>query len=106
MKIYIDISDMLMANFISGIQRVVREVIIGMNDLNAYDMMLLVYEKKDGYFREVNKNRLFEQIREPQINRKKCISKNIIRVEDMERDSLLLEIDGVWHSTGEQEDVI
>lgn len=99
MKIYIDISDMLMANFISGIQRVVREVITGMWNRNTYDMVFLVYERKDGLFREVNKKRLFEQIKGKQINRKTCIGKKKIRAEEIERGSVLLEIDGVWHST-------
>lgn len=98
MKIYIDISNLLTTTFITGIQRVVREVIVRMNNNDSYELKFLVYDEANEKFLNINRDGFLAQLNEGNLDKKKCVE-SVFQIGDIEPNSIWFDIDGVWHST-------
>lgn len=97
MIIYVDISNLLYTSFITGIQRVVREVLSRMQDDSEFE--LLAYDFSKDCFLLVDKQVFFDKLKKGVIDREKCITNNEVKYTDLQDNSIFFDIDGVWHST-------
>lgn len=98
MKIYIDVSNLLLVNFVTGIQRVVREVTIRMLKNPEIQTVLLSCQRGQDVF-DILDNEAFLKCFDEEIgDRKKIISGNTCALGDLEAGSVFFDIDSVWGS--------
>lgn len=99
MKIYIDLTNLLQQDFVTGIQRVVRELTIRLllqaNNLN-YEMVLLSYHEASGKFLILDTEKVVDFYKGSLGEKKDCYSKNSLSVFDFEGGSVFFELDAVW----------
>lgn len=95
MKIYVDITGFINVKFMTGIQRVVREITFRLLEKNDIDLKLLYCPNK-----LLNEFYLIDNIKYKNIidslNKKSCVTFRSIRCEDIEENSIFYEVDGVW----------
>ena len=60
MKIYIDVSVLTLATFVTGIQRVTREIIIRLLETRQEDVVLLHYNARDNVYHRIDNTMFFE----------------------------------------------
>lgn len=127
MKIYIDVSNLMHVNFISGIQRVVREVVLRMLAEPDFELVLLAFDERDRqlhvldneafrtYFQDGQGSKEAILASKKQGNRETAFGakksesggevmvekpdgESIQRMEDFQPGEIWFEIDSVWHS--------
>ena len=60
MKLYIDVSNLIKVDFITGIQRVVREILMRILDNKELELYLMVYSYQNDSFQLVNNQKFYE----------------------------------------------
>ncbi len=94
MKIYIDVSELSKVNFVSGIQRVVIEVVTRWINCD-YDVCLLSFnEKKRAFF--VIDNDKFVEYYTKHLNKKQFITKKEMQISEFGSGDVFFDIDSVW----------
>ncbi len=98
-KIYIDLTNFSETSFITGIQRVVKEVIVGISQDDSFELVFMIYKNRDGFFHVLNSDSLINSLK---LNKKEIVEDsnvNKIAIDKLEKDSIFFDIDGVWSST-------
>lgn len=106
MKIYIDVSNLMHVNFISGIQRVVREVVLRMLAEPDFELMLLVFDERDRQLHVLDNEAFRAYFQEGQGSKEDILGNQksggkkagVQRMEDFKPGEIWFEIDSVWHS--------
>lgn len=98
MKVYIDVSNLMHVNFISGIQRVVREVVVRLVDYPGLEVILLEYREQEGRFGILSLPAFQAFYRDDCGDKEGIRTSQRIRPEEFPHGSVLLELDSVWHS--------
>ncbi len=88
MKVYVDVSCYMKTDFVSGIQRVVREVLRRLKDCKDFELVTLKYDGKCKLYRMIDAKCVIDRK-----NRGKGKKLNIC---DMEKGDIFFEIDGCW----------
>lgn len=94
MKICIDVTEMVNVNFISGIQRVVKEIAVHWIE-KQYDVILLSYSKKEKCFFVIDNNK-YRDYYTGKTNEKKFITQKRLFVDDFNENMMFFDIDSVW----------
>lgn len=81
MKLYVDITNLIRTEYITGVQRVVHEVTGRLCKHQGYEVVLLEYYNEVGCYRKVNTNGVSEDV----------------FFEDFECGSVFFDIDNVWN---------
>lgn len=98
MKVYIDVSNLMTVNFVTGIQRVVREIVTRLLRKEDLEVTLLSY---NGHLREfyVLDNAKFNNYFKFQEGDKTAVyTEQKMNICDMDPDAVFFEIDSVWSS--------
>jgi glycosyltransferase involved in cell wall biosynthesis len=97
MKLYIDISTLLSVNFLTGIQRVTREITSQLIKNSGMDIILLHYdrEKKDCF--DVIDTVCYLNYLENGIGYIEELFREKININELESGSIFFDIDGIWH---------
>lgn len=94
MKICIDVTEMVNVNFMSGIQRVVKEIAVHWIE-KQYDIILLCYSIKERCFFIIDNNK-YRDYYTGKNNEKNFITKKRFLVDDFNENMIFFDIDSVW----------
>ena len=97
-KIYIEVTNLMAVQFVSGIQRVVREVVLRMLREPEVQIVLLVYQGRGTAFSVLDNEAFAEYFAEGRGSRDKISADKMLDITEFEAGSIFFEIDSVWHS--------
>ena len=98
-KIYIDVSNLLTVRFVTGIQRVVRNVLMEFLKTEPEKYCLLDYEYGIRGFLEVDRELFIEVYSgKKEAEKKELLTKHQVSLDDMRQGELFFDIDSVWNS--------
>lgn len=98
MKVYIDVSNLMHVNFISGIQRVVREVAVRLAADPGLEVVLLEYREQEGQFGILSTPAFQAYCRNCSGDKEGIRTERRIGPGEFPHGSVFLELDSVWHS--------
>lgn len=97
-RLYLDISNFMNVNFLTGIQRLVSEYtlrLIKWGEERGFSVVLLYEQKRKDSF-EILSNQKFCEFMDGEIGKDGCRTMKRISIEDMESNSIFFDMDGVW----------
>lgn len=96
MKIYIDVTNLLRVDFLTGIQRVVREVVLRMIRNRKLDIVLLNYH--DGYkeFQIIDAQKFMDYFSNGIGSKDELVTDQRMNPVNMQPGTVFFDIDGVW----------
>lgn len=97
-KVFIDVSNLMHVNFISGIQRVVREVVTRLAEDSGLELVLLEYLERENRFGILSVSAFQAFFRDGSGDRDGIRTSHRISPEEFPHGSIFLELDSVWHS--------
>lgn len=100
-KLYLDISNFMNVNFLTGIQRLVSEYtyrLIQWGEEKGFCVILLYEQKRKDTF-EIISNAKFCELMDGKIGKESCHTMKRITIEEMESNSIFFDMDGVWCNT-------
>ncbi len=97
-KIYIDVSNLMSSNFVSGIQRVVREVVLRMLHTPDMELTLLQYDRTENAFRVLDNQRFGEYFGQDKGKREEIATSRLFGIGDFENGEIFFEIDSAWYA--------
>lgn len=98
MKVYIDVSNLVSVNFLTGIQRVVREIVLRLCKRTDMELILLSYSNENQVFNIVDENAFVDFFDKGIGNKNDFFSHRKLSVNDIEAGSVFFDIDSVWNS--------
>jgi len=96
MRIYMDISVLTLATFITGIQRVTREVILRLLEKGNPDIVLLHYNAREDAYHVIDNQRFVRYYREHKGVKNRMITKAKVAIQDMARGDVFFDLDAAW----------
>lgn len=98
MKVFIDVSNLMHVNFISGIQRVVREVVTRLARDPGLELVLLEYQERETWFGILSLPAFLAYYGEGGGKKEEIRTRQGIGPSEFPHGSVFLELDSVWHS--------
>lgn len=98
MKVFIDVSNLMHVNFISGIQRVVREVATRLAQDPELELVLLEYRERGNCFGILSLPAFLSFFRDGSGKKEDMCTRQEIGPAQFPHGSVFLELDSVWHS--------
>ena len=98
MKIYTDLSNLMLTDFVSGIQRAVREIMVRMLRHSGHEFFLLSYDSSDNSFVRLDNERFLSCFADKKCSRQDVFTSEKIRLRDIPSGALFFDIDSVWNS--------
>jgi glycosyltransferase involved in cell wall biosynthesis len=98
MKIYIDLSTLMQVDFVTGIQRVVREVTVRMMKHTEHEFYLLHYSYKNNSFLRLSNERFLDFFLHGKGEKGAILSPEKIGYRDIPPGAIFLELDSIWNS--------
>lgn len=98
MKIYLDITNLMQVNFLTGIQRVVREITIRFLRDERLEINLLAYSETLNSFEFMDNRCFYDYFVNGHGKKEKIRSGKKCAVIDMEPGSIFYDMDSVWYS--------
>ncbi|MCM1118654.1 MAG: glycosyltransferase family 4 protein [bacterium] len=96
MKIYIDVSVLTLATFVTGIQRVTREVAIRFIEAEGDNIILMHYNaKEDAYYRISNK-KFYDFYKKGKGIKNRMITPCKISLSDLRKGNVFFDLDAAW----------
>lgn len=96
MKIYMDISVLTLATFITGIQRVTREIILRLLESGNPDIVLLHYNAREDAWHIIDNQRFVGYYRDHRGMKNRMITGHRQAVTDMGQGDVFFDLDAVW----------
>lgn len=97
-KVYIDISVLTLATFVTGIQRVVREVILRFLAEADLEVILLHYNARENLFHEVDNKRFVDYYLYHKGKKERMITRRTVGISRIGRESVFFDLDAAWMS--------
>jgi len=98
MKVYIDVSNLIKVNFITGIQRVVREIIVRMLEEPDWELFLIVYSYQVDAFQLVDREKFYERFVESKEETEDLVTATCISYHEIPAGAVFFDLDSVWNS--------
>lgn len=98
MKIYIDVSNLMTVDFVTGIQRVVREVVVRMLKEDSLETILLVSPRGQEHFYILDNEKFFDFFVFDKGEKNQCVTNKTCDLKSIEAGSVFFDIDSVWSS--------
>lgn len=96
MKIYIDVSVLTLATFVTGIQRVTREITIRLIEKEQENVVLLHYNARDNVYHRINNDAFCQYYRHGTGVKNKMITRERIELSDMTEGDVFFDLDAAW----------
>lgn len=96
MKIYIDISVLTLATFITGIQRVAREIILRLLEKGKLEIVLLHYNAKEDAYHIIDNQRFAQYYSGHGGGKNRMITSRRLAIRDMRQGDVFFDLDAVW----------
>ena len=98
MKIYIDLSAIIQVDFVTGIQRVVREITVRMLKHPEHEFYLLYYSFKNNTFLRLSNERFLDYFLHGKGERGAILTPEKIGYRDIPPGAVFFDIDSIWNS--------
>ena len=95
-KIYTDLSNLMKVNFITGIQRVVREIIVRMIESGKFDLVLMTYVPEKRVFLRLDNEKFYDCFVYGKTEKNRVVTGEVITPETMQSGAVFFDIDSVW----------
>lgn len=96
MRIFIDISVLTLATFITGIQRVCREIILHLLDKEGVEIILLHYNAREDAYHIIDNQAFVRYYREHRGVKNRMITRRRQALEEMGQGDVFFDLDAVW----------
>lgn len=96
--IYIDLTSLISVKFMTGIQRVVSEVVMRFIKESTDDITLLAYDDFEQSFYIIDKMGFVEYYLDNSIGKKKLVTNDKVNVSDISVGTAFFDIDSVWNN--------
>ena len=99
-KVYIDITSLIPVDFITGIQRVVKNVTRELGDISSQQLVYLNYDNENGCYEIIDSDCYYECLKKG--NFKEVRGKNFFKkmdLSDMNPGDIFFDIDSAWNNT-------
>ena len=96
MKIYIDVSVLTLATFVTGIQRVTREITIRLIEKEQENVVLLHYNARDNVYHRINNDAFCQYYRHGKGVKNKMITRERIELSYMAEGDVFFDLDATW----------
>lgn len=96
MKIYIDVSVLTLATFVTGIQRVTREITIRLIEKEQENVVLLHYNARDNVYHRIDNVAFCQYYRHGKGVKNKMITRERIELSDMAEGDVFFDLDAAW----------
>lgn len=96
MKIYIDVSVLTLATFVTGIQRVTREITIRLIEKEQENVVLLHYNARDNVYHRIDNAAFCQYYRHGTGVKNKMITRERIELSDMTEGDAFFDLDAAW----------
>lgn len=97
-KIYIDLTILMQTGFLTGIQRVIIEIVIRLLKRDDIDVVMLSYTNENEYFRLIDNDAFLEFYEQKTGTKAACVLNKYMEKSEFEPGSVFFDIDGVWNS--------
>ncbi len=104
-KVYMDVTNLMQVNFITGIQRVVREIALFLLCEQDMELVLLKYLPEEQTFAALRGEDFRRCFLEETISRDEIRREKSYGIEDMEPGEIFLDMDSVWHAPWKRMDL-
>ena len=98
MKIYMDLSTIMQVDFITGIQRVVREITVRIMQHTEHEFYLLTYSCKNNCFLRLSNKRFLDYFLEGKGEKGAILTPEKIGYRDIPSGAVFFELDSVWNA--------
>lgn len=98
MRVYIDVSNLICVNFITGIQRVVREVVTRLLETPKLEIVLLSSTKGQFYFDILDNEKFLEYFVHGKGEKSQIFDGRRCQLDDIEAGAIFFDIDSVWNA--------
>lgn len=98
MKIYIDVSVLTLATYVTGIQRVAIEIAVRLVRKEGDNVVLLHYNAKENCFHRIDNSSFIDYYVYGRGIKNKMITKRCIELPEIGKGSLFFDLDAVWMS--------
>ena len=96
MKIYIDVTVLTMATFITGIQRVTRELTVRLIQSREHEVVLLHYNASGDVYYRINNDAFVDYYTENKGIKEKMITKEVVGLSQISEGTIFLDLDAAW----------
>ncbi len=96
-KIYIDVSNLTSISFLTGIQRVVRNVSCEMYKVIPERLVFIAFDNKEGYYKVLDTDNFIGYLEGNKSLENKIFSGKNIALSDMKPGDIFFEIDAIWN---------
>lgn len=96
MKIYIDVSVLTLATFVTGIQRVTREIAVRLIKNNKDNIILLHYNAKENAYHRIDNGRFCDYYLHGKGIKNKMITKQRVDLNEIGKGSTFFDLDAAW----------
>ena len=94
--IYIDVSVLTLVTFVTGIQRVTREVVLRIIEKDDTVLKLLHYNSKDECYRIIDNKKFYNFYKNDQGIKQRMITRGKVHVEDIGQGDVWVDLDAAW----------
>lgn len=98
MKKYIYLSNLMEVDFLTGIQRVVREIVVRMLQKKEHEFVLLIYEYERNAFRLLDNDRFLKYFADGSGKRGGISTSVYMEFHEISPGTVFFDIDSVWNS--------
>lgn len=98
MKIYVDVTNLMAVNFVTGIQRVVREIVLRMIKDQNIETVLITYSVGTDEFNVLDNEKFYRYFKENEGEKDAVYTTLFKSIRDMEAGSVFFDLDSVWNS--------
>ncbi len=96
MKIYIDVSVLTLATFVTGIQRVTREIAVRLVKSGQDDIVLLHYNAKENVYHRIDNRKFCEYYLYGKGIKNKMITKQRVELSEIGKHTVFFDLDAAW----------
>lgn len=96
MKIYIDVSVLTLATFVTGIQRVTREIAVRLIEKEQGNIVLLHYHAGDNVYYRIDNERFCQYYKYGQGVKNKMITGQPVKLEEIKSGAVFFDLDAAW----------
>ena len=96
MRVYIDVTNIMEVSFLTGIQRVVREVLVRLIKDASLQCVLIKYHGEREDYLKVDTDKFYDYFKHDIGTREACLTDEICDIDRIAAGSIFFEIDGVW----------
>ncbi|MCM1495715.1 MAG: glycosyltransferase family 4 protein [Bacteroides sp.] len=97
MKIYIDVTNLLKVSFLTGIQRVVREVVLRLLRQEKQEIVLLSYNEGYHLYQKADTERFYSYFDQGLGERQEILTAEAVRMDDFRPNDIFFDIDSAWN---------